>query len=148
MSQTSRRLDAKSRRKAREVFDDMEGLSQDDVIAIQEAEQAVQDELEKVLLGLGITGGAVTVAGAVKDAQQEDGTPFINAGGSAALLGGLGGLGGHAIAVRDKRDYLNSPEQIRQRGNHGRIGAAVGGGAGLLLSLMNTLKDDQPTIYI
>ena len=148
MSQTSRRLDAKSRRKAREVFDDMEGLSQDKVMAIQEAEQAVQDELEKVLLGLGITGGAVAVTGAIKDAQQGDGSPFVNAGTSAALLGGLGGLAGHTIAVRDHRDHSNSPERIKQRGRHGRYGAAIGGGAGLQLSLMNTLKDDEPTIYI
>ena len=80
-------------------------------------------------------------------AQEDNNNLIFNPITGAAALGGLGAVSGHHVATKN----LNNPataDAVLARGNRGRLGAVVGGGAGLLLSLIQSLEDKDPAIYI
>ena len=136
-------------RKARDVFIDGTTGDERKEVAKGFAEEIIDEKLRELLyLNGAVATGTVGGIGLGADIAQEDNNNLIfNPITGAAALGGLGAVSGHHVATKN----LNKPataDAVLARGNRGRLGAVVGGGAGLLLSLIQSLEDKDPAIYI
>ena len=121
--------------------------------------EAAEDRYDVQLQALGVVGGASALtAGAIgltADAKQDDENNIVfNPLTNAAVLTGIGGLSGNHIVTKAGmyNTAIDTQEQKLRTLRHGRHGAAagavIGGGSGLLLSLIDALEDKEAPVYI
>ena len=141
------------------------GLSDKDMKTIDAAKAVIDKHLGTLgAAGLGATGAGILISGLGNDGDSRDN--LQDAAVTAGLLG-AGGFSGYAVgadsykpmserlAVRRQERGDTTPIQGRvfatdgrNRAARGRTGAVVGGGAGALLGLIQSLKTDEPQVYV
>ena len=164
--ENNRKLKGASRKAGLNVKpEEMQGLSDKDLKTINAA-QAVIDKHMGLLGGAGaaLTGAGILGAGFADDRDSSDNLQ------DAVVTAGLLGAGGYSGYHAGQKTYVPVTERIvekqiakgrepkvygsgiardlRGQAARGRTGAAIGAGAGTLLGLIQSMKSDEPQVYV